>query len=92
MATANLLVGPLALLVFMAIFLPWATSAGAYSAAAASTVVAVGIAYFDWFGMSFIWILPMSLATGAVAGIVISLATKRGGSSNHEPRNPLPAR
>lgn len=88
---ANLLVAPLALLVFMAIFLPWATSAGAYSAAAASTVVAVGIAYFEWFGMSFIWILPMSLAAGTVAGIVVSLATRRGGSSNHEPRNPLPA-
>jgi hypothetical protein len=37
---------------------------------------AVGIAYFEWFGMSFIWILPASLAAGAVAGIAVSLADK----------------
>ncbi|RIK78577.1 MAG: sodium-coupled permease [Planctomycetota bacterium] len=70
---ANLLVAPLFLLVFFALFVPWSTRLGAVTAVAASTVLAVGVAYFEWFGMSFIWIMPMSLAAGLAGGIVVSL-------------------
>lgn len=72
---ANLLVAPLFLLVLLALFVPWATTVGALGSVLSSTVIAVGIAYFDWFGMSFIWILPASLAAGLLAGLLLSLGS-----------------
>jgi solute:Na+ symporter, SSS family len=69
----NLLVGPLAVLFFMAMFVPWATVAGTIAAAVASVAVAVAIAFFQLAGLSFIWILPASLGTGIVVGAVASL-------------------
>lgn len=72
--TANLLVGPLFLLFFMAIFIPWATSLGASVAAIAGTITAVAIAFFSVFDLSFVWILPAALAVGAVSGVLVSLA------------------
>ncbi|MCC6492312.1 MAG: sodium/solute symporter [Pirellulales bacterium] len=72
---ANLLVAPLFLLVFMALFMPWSTAFGALCAVAGSTATAVGVAYYEWLGMSFIWILPASLGAGLAAGILGSLCT-----------------
>lgn len=69
----NLLTAPLFVLFFMAMFVPWAKSFGAIVAALCSTVVAIGIGYFSWFGLSFIWIIPCALGTGAVVGPLVSL-------------------
>jgi len=70
---ANLLVTPLFLLFFMAMFVPWATSFGAWVAAAYATVWAVSIAYFQVLGLSFVWMMPVSLLAGAIAGPAASL-------------------
>ena len=76
--TVQLLVAPLFVLFFMAMFVPWANSFGTFVAAAVSTAVAVYIAFAGWFfpdrlGLSFIWILPASLAAGMVVGPLVSL-------------------
>ncbi|NIA15761.1 MAG: sodium/solute symporter [Nitrospiraceae bacterium] len=69
----NLLTAPLFVLFFMALFVPWATVPGALAAGIASATMAVGIAYFQWLGLSFVWILPMALLTGVVVGPLVSL-------------------
>jgi hypothetical protein len=65
---------PLFVLFFMAMFVRWATVPGTWAAAVASTVVAVGVAYFHWFGLAFVWIMPVSLVAGIVVGALASLA------------------
>ena len=69
----NLLTTPLFILFFMAMFIPWATTLGTWSALLATMTVAVGIAYFDWLGLSFVWIMPVSLIAGIVVGCTVSL-------------------
>ena len=69
----NLLTTPLFILFFMAMFVPWATTFGTWAALVATLTVAVGIAYFDWFTVSFVWIMPASLAAGIVVGCAASL-------------------
>jgi len=70
----NLLVGPLFVLFFMAMFVPWATPAGALVGALASAGVAVSISFFQIFGLSFLWIIPGSVFVGIGLGVVISAA------------------
>jgi SSS family solute:Na+ symporter len=71
----NLLVAPLAGLFFLAIFVPWANSAGAVVGAVASLTVVIVINYWDQFtdapGISFLWATPL----GLLAGIVVGMAT-----------------
>jgi solute:Na+ symporter, SSS family len=69
----NLLTAPLFVLFFMAMFVPWATALGTWLAAAASIAIAVAMAYGNFLGLSFLWILPVSLATGIVVGTLASL-------------------
>lgn len=69
----NLLTAPLFVLFFLAMFVPWATQFGALVAAAVSVLVAVAIAYFDFTGLSFIWIMPLSLIFGVLTGCLASL-------------------
>jgi SSS family solute:Na+ symporter len=69
----NLLTSPLFVLFFMAMFVPWATTFGAWAALLTSLSAAVGIAYFNWLGLSFLWIGPASLAIGIIAGSAASL-------------------
>jgi len=69
----NLLVGPLAVLFFMALLVPWATSFGAIVAAAAGTTAAVGIAHLHVFNLGFLWILPVSVSFGLASGMLASL-------------------
>jgi SSS family solute:Na+ symporter len=69
----NLLVAPLFLLFFMALFVRRATVLGTWLGAAASVAVAVAISFFEVFGLSFTWILPGSLAAGVVVGVGASL-------------------
>ncbi len=64
----NLLVAPLALLFFMAMFMPWATTLGTWVAAIVSTFVAFRIAFHEDFGLSFLWIMPGSLVAGLIVG------------------------
>ena len=69
----NLLTAPLFVLFFMAMFVPWATAFGTLVAGACSITMAVGIAYGAWFGLSFLWIMPMALLTGIGTGMLASL-------------------
>jgi hypothetical protein len=52
---------------------PWATAFGTLVAGACSITMAVGIAYGAWFGLSFLWIMPMALLTGIGTGMLASL-------------------
>lgn len=74
---SNLLVAPLFVLFFMAMYVPWATSAGTMAAAAASVAVAIGIGHFKMFGLDFLWIMPGSLLAGIVVGLFASLLPSR---------------
>ena len=69
----NLLVAPLFILFFMALFVPWATAPATIAAGLASAAMAVAIAYFEFLGLSFIWIMPMALLTGVIVGPTLSL-------------------
>ncbi len=69
----NLLVAPLFVLFFMALFVPWATSFGAIVAGLSSVAMAVAIAYGEFMGLSFIWIMPLALLVGVIVGPVVSL-------------------
>ena len=67
-----LLVGPLFVLFFMAMFVPWATVFGTWVAAVASIAVAMAIAYGRILGLSFLLVMPISLAVGVVVGCLAS--------------------
>jgi SSS family solute:Na+ symporter len=73
----NLLTAPLFVLFMMAMFVPWATTFGTLVAEACSLAAAILIAYWDVItgrpGIGFQWILPASLVTGAVVGMLASL-------------------
>lgn len=69
----NLLTAPLFVLFFMAMFVPWATTLGAWSAGIASVAAAMSIAYGDFTGLSFLWVMPGSLIVGVLAGCLVSL-------------------
>lgn len=71
---ANLMTAPLFLLFFMALFIPWARGGATIVATMASIAVAIAIAYFEVFGLSFIWIIPASLFVGVALGTALSLA------------------
>ena len=72
----NLLVAPLFVLFFLAIFVKWATTFGALFSAVASVAAAVFIAFSESFGfgkLSILLIMPGSFVVGAVAGSLASL-------------------
>jgi len=69
----NLLTAPLFVLFFMAFFIKWATPPGAFTGGVASAVMAIGVGYFGWFDLSFIWIMPVALLTGLTVGPLVSL-------------------
>jgi len=73
---SDLLVAPLFVLFFLAMWVPWANTFGAWCAAIAAVTVAVLIAYWEEMtgtrGISFLWIMPGSLATGILVGCVAS--------------------
>jgi SSS family solute:Na+ symporter len=70
----NVLVAPLFILFYMAMFVPWATTFGTWVAALASLAVSIGICYWNILGISFIWGMPASMIVGAAAGMLASLA------------------
>ncbi|MDA0285552.1 MAG: sodium/solute symporter, partial [Planctomycetota bacterium] len=64
----NLLTSPLFVLFFLALFVRWSTPLGGIAATIASVTVAVGIAFFKWGGLEFLWTAPVSLLAGVVVG------------------------
>ena len=79
----NLLVAPLAGLFFLALFVPWATPAGAFAGAFIGVFVAVSIAFWETIwqpllhveGLSFLWIMPLALAAELTVGALVSAVT-----------------
>ena len=71
----NLLISPLFVVFFAALFLPWVNAVGTWAGAAASIAVAVAIAFFEILGLSFLWIIPSSLVSGIVVASAVSLLT-----------------
>jgi SSS family solute:Na+ symporter len=73
----NLLVAPLFVLFFMAMFVPWARTFGTWVAEVCSITVAVLIGYWELLlgtpGPSFLWLMPGSLLVGIVVGLLASL-------------------
>lgn len=73
----NLMVAPLFVLFFMAMYVPWASPAGAIVGSLASLTVGASIAFGQVFGLSFLWIIPVSLVVGIPVGALISAGTGR---------------
>ncbi len=72
----NLLTAPLFVLFFMAMFVRWATTFGALTAAVTAVATAVRIAYAEPLGLrpiSMMWIMPGSFVVGVFCGSLASL-------------------
>ena len=90
--TQGLVVVPIFVLFFMALFVPLSTQIGALAACLASLATAVFVAYWGQSGdtpptYSFQWINPASLVVGVAVGWVVSLAT---GGGRQEPASDTP--
>ena len=74
----NLLTAPLFTLFFLALFVPWANSFGAWCGLLASAASAVAVAYSTELGLGasigIAWIVPCSLLAGVTIGIAASVA------------------
>jgi SSS family solute:Na+ symporter len=77
----NLLVAPLFVLFFLAFFVKRAGGPSAWYGVLSATLVAILIAYWKDIteddGISFLWIMPGSLATGVVVGVLFSFIAPR---------------
>jgi SSS family solute:Na+ symporter len=73
----NLLVGPLAGLFFMAMFVRWATVLGTMVGAACGLIVVVAINFWEDFtgakGIGFIWSMPLGVVVQLAVGMLVSL-------------------
>ena len=72
----NLFVAPLFVLFFMAIFVPFATSKGTVIGGLLSVVMAVAAAFWEFMGITVLWIMPAALIAGIIAGVVASSVEK----------------
>jgi SSS family solute:Na+ symporter len=72
MKVVNLLVSPLFVLFFMALFVPFATSRGTFIGGVASVVIAVAIAFFNFIELNVFFISIASLLVGIVVGVFCS--------------------
>jgi SSS family solute:Na+ symporter len=77
MRVVNLWVAPLFLLFFLALFVPWATSAGTWVGALASVATAFGVAFYGFLDLGMLWIIPASFVAGAMAGAAASALTPK---------------
>lgn len=68
----NLVVAPLFVLFFLALFIPFATDRATFFAGITSLIIAILIAFFEIFGISSLWIMTLSLLGGIIVGIMIS--------------------
>jgi solute:Na+ symporter, SSS family len=69
----NLFTAPLFVLFFMAMFVPRASTLSAWAAGLAGWAMAVVIAYTHITGLSFFWIMPLSLITGIIVGCLATI-------------------
>lgn len=76
MKVVNLFVAPLFVLFFMALFVPFATSRGTFWGGIVSIATAVSIAFFGLYTISVLWIMPVSLVIGILAGCLGSFFSK----------------
>ncbi|MEX1233281.1 MAG: sodium-coupled permease [Planctomycetaceae bacterium] len=72
MKVVNLLTAPIFVLFFLAMFIPWSTPIGGLFAVIAAVTVAIGVAFFEWWGLNFLFIGAMSLIAGIGVGILVS--------------------
>lgn len=75
----NLVVAPLFVLFIMALFVPFATDRSTVWAGVSSLVIAILIAFFEIFGISSLWITPLSLLWGTIVGILLGYLDKKHG-------------
>lgn len=68
----NLVVAPLFVLFFMALFVPFATDRATALAGLFSLIIAIFIAFFEMFGISSLWIMTLSLLGGIILGVLFS--------------------
>jgi SSS family solute:Na+ symporter len=74
--TINLLVAPLFVPFFMAMFVPWAKPTATFIGTLASGIAAILISYSQELfslNISFLWIIPGSFMVGVIMGSVLSL-------------------
>ena len=72
----NLMVAPLFVLFFLALFVPWSTTLGALAAALASVSTALSISFSKSLGLgeiSILWITPGSFLVGISVGGILSV-------------------
>lgn len=68
----NLVVAPLFVLFFMALFIPFATNRGTVVGGIFSLLVAILIAFFEIFNIKVLWIMPAALIAGIVVATLFS--------------------
>src|SRR5690606_5949464 len=68
----NLVVAPLFVLFFMALFVPSATDRGTFLGGIFSLLVAILIAFFGLFNLSVLTIMPVSLVAGITSAWIFS--------------------
>lgn len=68
----NLLVSPLFVLFFMALFVPFATARGTFIGGIVSVIIAIAIAFFGFLRIDVFFITIASLATGIIIGTLCS--------------------
>lgn len=68
----NLVVAPLFVLFFLALFVPFSTDKSTTIAGILSLVIAILIAFFEIFGISSLWIMTLSLVGGILIGVILS--------------------
>ena len=72
----NLVVAPLFVLFFMAIFSPVSSDRGAVAGGLAALVAAIGVSFFGLFGFVQTWNLFVALVVGIPVGIAVSFLDK----------------
>ncbi|MBR4755448.1 MAG: sodium/solute symporter, partial [Bacteroidales bacterium] len=72
----NLVVAPLFVLFFMALFVKGATDGGTIAGGLVAFAVAIAISFFEIFGIKAVWIMPFSLIAGIAAGLLTNLIMK----------------
>lgn len=77
MKVVNLVVAPLFVLFFLALFVKGATDRGTILAGLFSFGVAIAIAFFEIFGIKGLWIMPISFIAGALGGVFFSFIDRR---------------
>ena len=72
----NLVVAPLFVLFFMAIFSPVSSDRGAVAGGLAALAAAIGVSFFGLFGFVQTWNLFVALVVGIPVGIAVSFLDK----------------